>query len=127
MPIGDREWTGHADTDIRRWHRGHIYPALAVARELQARYDAEILYLGDANGLETQMVPARGLPMRRDHRRQAAPLFSLRTFTDLGRIPVGMMQALRHVQAFKPMRRLPAVAMSRCPPDWPPAWRGRRC
>jgi UDP-N-acetylglucosamine--N-acetylmuramyl-(pentapeptide) pyrophosphoryl-undecaprenol N-acetylglucosamine transferase len=81
---------------------GHIYPALAVARELQARYDAEILYLGDANGLETQIVPAAGLPMVTITAGKLRRYLSLRTFTDLGRIPVGMMQALRHVQAFKP-------------------------
>ncbi|HEU5347093.1 MAG TPA: undecaprenyldiphospho-muramoylpentapeptide beta-N-acetylglucosaminyltransferase [Ktedonobacterales bacterium] len=81
---------------------GHIYPALAVARELQARYNAEILYLGDANGLETQIVPAAGLPMVTITAGKLRRYLSLRTFTDLGRVPVGMMQALRHVQNFQP-------------------------
>jgi UDP-N-acetylglucosamine--N-acetylmuramyl-(pentapeptide) pyrophosphoryl-undecaprenol N-acetylglucosamine transferase len=81
---------------------GHIYPALAVARELRARYDAEILYLGDAGGLETRIVPAAGLPMVTITAGKLRRYLSLRTFTDLGRIPVGMMQALRHVQEFRP-------------------------
>ena len=81
---------------------GHIYPALAVARELQTRYHAEILYLGDANGLETQIVPAAGLPMATITAGKLRRYLSLRTFTDIGRVPVGMVQALRHVQHFQP-------------------------
>ena len=81
---------------------GHIYPALAVARELQARYDADILYLGDANGLETKIVPAAGLPMVTITAGKLRRYLSLQTLTDIGRIPVGMMQAVRHVQNFHP-------------------------
>jgi UDP-N-acetylglucosamine--N-acetylmuramyl-(pentapeptide) pyrophosphoryl-undecaprenol N-acetylglucosamine transferase len=81
---------------------GHIYPALAVARELRERYNADILYLGDANGLETKIVPAAGLPMVTITAGKLRRYLSWRTFTDLGRIPVGMMQALRHVQEFGP-------------------------
>ena len=81
---------------------GHIYPALAVARELQTRYHAEILYLGDENGLETQIVPAAGLPMATITAGKLRRYLSLRTFTDIGRVPVGMVQALRHVQQFQP-------------------------
>lgn len=81
---------------------GHIYPALAVARELRARYNADILYLGDANGLETKIVPAAGLPMVTITAGKLRRYLSLQTFTDIGRIPVGMMQALRHVQNFGP-------------------------
>ena len=81
---------------------GHIYPALAVARELQTRYGAEILYLGDANGLETQIVPAAGLPMATITAGKLRRYLSLRTFTDLGRVPVGMAQALGLVRRFAP-------------------------
>lgn len=81
---------------------GHIYPALAVAHELRTRYNAEILYLGDANGLETKIVPAAGLPMVTITAGKLRRYLSLRTFSDLGRIPVGMMQALRHVREFQP-------------------------
>ena len=71
-------------------------------RELQARYDADILYLGDANGLETKIVPAAGLPMVTITAGKLRRYLSRQTFTDIGRIPVGMMQALRHVQNFHP-------------------------
>jgi UDP-N-acetylglucosamine--N-acetylmuramyl-(pentapeptide) pyrophosphoryl-undecaprenol N-acetylglucosamine transferase len=57
---------------------GHIYPALAVARSLRARPDAaELRWLGGHRGLEANLVPAAGIPLRR------LALRSLRT-VDLG-------------------------------------------
>jgi UDP-N-acetylglucosamine--N-acetylmuramyl-(pentapeptide) pyrophosphoryl-undecaprenol N-acetylglucosamine transferase len=48
---------------------GHIYPALAVASLLRAGADdaeaAEVRWLGGHRGLEAQLVPAAGIPMRR--------------------------------------------------------------
>jgi UDP-N-acetylglucosamine--N-acetylmuramyl-(pentapeptide) pyrophosphoryl-undecaprenol N-acetylglucosamine transferase len=43
---------------------GHIIPALAVARELEARYAAEVLFVGTARGLELRLVPNAGYPLR---------------------------------------------------------------
>ena len=40
---------------------GHIYPGLAVAKEIQRRDpSSEILFVGTARGLETKIVPANG-------------------------------------------------------------------
>jgi UDP-N-acetylglucosamine--N-acetylmuramyl-(pentapeptide) pyrophosphoryl-undecaprenol N-acetylglucosamine transferase len=41
---------------------GHIFPAVAVARELRAR-GFEVVMVGAERGLETQIVPAEGLPL----------------------------------------------------------------
>lgn len=81
---------------------GHIYPALAVARELRERYHAELLYLGDVNGLETSIVPGAGLPFAGITAGKLRRYLSLQTFTDLGRIPVGMRQAFEVVAHFRP-------------------------
>jgi UDP-N-acetylglucosamine--N-acetylmuramyl-(pentapeptide) pyrophosphoryl-undecaprenol N-acetylglucosamine transferase len=81
---------------------GHIYPALAVARELRDRYGADILYLGDANGLETRIVPAAGFAFAAVSAGKLRRYLSPRTLTDLGRVPLGMAQALGHVRRFKP-------------------------
>ncbi|HEV2235064.1 MAG TPA: undecaprenyldiphospho-muramoylpentapeptide beta-N-acetylglucosaminyltransferase [Ktedonobacterales bacterium] len=81
---------------------GHIYPALAVARALQERHGAELLFLGDANGLETRIVPQAGVPFVSITAGKLRRYLSLGTITDLGRIPVGMAQALRHVGRFRP-------------------------
>src|SRR5215510_14925857 len=42
---------------------GHVIPALAVARELQARYGAEVLFVGTARGMENRLVPQAGFPL----------------------------------------------------------------
>ena len=42
---------------------GHIIPALAVARELVARYAAEILFVGTARGMESRLVPGAGFKL----------------------------------------------------------------
>ena len=45
---------------------GHIYPALAVARSLRASPEApELRWLGGHRGLEANLVPAAGIPLRR--------------------------------------------------------------
>jgi UDP-N-acetylglucosamine--N-acetylmuramyl-(pentapeptide) pyrophosphoryl-undecaprenol N-acetylglucosamine transferase len=81
---------------------GHIYPALAVARELRERYDAELLYLGDTNGLETSIVPGAGIPFAGITAGKLRRYLSPQTFTDLGRIPVGVRQAFEVVARFRP-------------------------
>lgn len=44
---------------------GHIYPALAIAKEIKDKYkDAEILYVGTQTGLESELVPREGYEFR---------------------------------------------------------------
>ena len=44
---------------------GHVYPALAIADELGRRQpEAEFLYVGRADKLESWVVPNRGYPIR---------------------------------------------------------------
>ncbi|HHQ14398.1 MAG TPA: undecaprenyldiphospho-muramoylpentapeptide beta-N-acetylglucosaminyltransferase [Chromatiales bacterium] len=41
---------------------GHVFPALAVARELQAR-DTHVVWLGTRRGIEAELVPAADIPL----------------------------------------------------------------
>ncbi len=43
---------------------GHVIPALAIAKELQKVYGAEVLFIGTARGIENRLVPAAGFPLR---------------------------------------------------------------
>jgi UDP-N-acetylglucosamine--N-acetylmuramyl-(pentapeptide) pyrophosphoryl-undecaprenol N-acetylglucosamine transferase len=43
---------------------GHVIPALAIANELKKTYDAEILFIGTARGIENRLVPAAGYPLQ---------------------------------------------------------------
>lgn len=42
---------------------GHVFPALAVARELRAR-GIPVVWLGTRTGLEAKIIPAEGIPIR---------------------------------------------------------------
>ena len=43
---------------------GHVIPAIAIAQELQKQYQAEVLFIGTARGLENRLVPAAGFPLQ---------------------------------------------------------------
>jgi UDP-N-acetylglucosamine--N-acetylmuramyl-(pentapeptide) pyrophosphoryl-undecaprenol N-acetylglucosamine transferase len=43
---------------------GHVIPALAIANQLKKEYDAEILFIGTARGIENRLVPAAGFPLQ---------------------------------------------------------------
>ncbi|MGA7219712.1 MAG: undecaprenyldiphospho-muramoylpentapeptide beta-N-acetylglucosaminyltransferase [Candidatus Sulfotelmatobacter sp.] len=43
---------------------GHVIPALAIANELKKSYDADVIFIGTARGIENRMVPAAGYPLR---------------------------------------------------------------
>ena len=44
---------------------GHLFPGIAVAREIQRRYaGAKILFVGAAQGIETKIVPKEGFELR---------------------------------------------------------------
>jgi len=81
---------------------GHIYPALAVATELQDKYNADILYLGSDDGLEADLVPAAGFRMAVVKAGKLRRYISWRTFKGIGRVPVGMVQAVGLVHKFRP-------------------------
>jgi UDP-N-acetylglucosamine--N-acetylmuramyl-(pentapeptide) pyrophosphoryl-undecaprenol N-acetylglucosamine transferase len=42
---------------------GHVIPALAIAQQLKKQFDAEVLFIGTARGIETRLVPAAGFPL----------------------------------------------------------------
>ena len=81
---------------------GHIYPALSVAAQLQQQYNADILYLGSDDGLETRLVPPTGLRLATIQAGKLNRYLSWRTVTGVMRVPVGMAQAMRLVRQFRP-------------------------
>nr|BBH90408.1 undecaprenyldiphospho-muramoylpentapeptide beta-N- acetylglucosaminyltransferase [Thermosporothrix sp. COM3] len=81
---------------------GHIYPALAVAMQLKEKYDADILFLGSDDGLETQLVPAAGLRLVTVKAGKLQRYVSWGTIKKAARVPVGMMQAIGIVRRFHP-------------------------
>src|SRR6266516_590323 len=81
---------------------GHIYPALAIATQLREEYQAEILFLGSDDGLETEIVPAAGFRLATIKAGKLRRYVSWQTITDVLRVPVGMIQAMNIVGKFGP-------------------------
>ncbi len=81
---------------------GHIYPALAVAAQLRQEYQAEILYLGSDDGLETELAPAAGFALATVKAGKLRRYVSWKTITGVVRVPVGMAQAVGIVRRFRP-------------------------
>jgi UDP-N-acetylglucosamine--N-acetylmuramyl-(pentapeptide) pyrophosphoryl-undecaprenol N-acetylglucosamine transferase len=81
---------------------GHIIPALAVARELAARYAAEILFVGTPRGMESRLVPDAGFNLRLIEvgpLKNVSPLVRLRTAFAL---PRSILDCRHIVRDFRP-------------------------
>lgn len=81
---------------------GHIYPAIAVATQLQREYQAEILYLGSDDGLETRLAPQAGFRFVAVKAGKLRRYLSWKTLTGVARVPLGMLEAVRIVREFQP-------------------------
>jgi UDP-N-acetylglucosamine--N-acetylmuramyl-(pentapeptide) pyrophosphoryl-undecaprenol N-acetylglucosamine transferase len=81
---------------------GHIYPALSVATQLRQEYEAEILYLGSDDGLETELAPAAGFALATVKAGKLRRYVSWKTVTGVARVPMGMTQAIGIVRRFRP-------------------------
>src|SRR2546423_5795003 len=81
---------------------GHVIPALAIARELQARYSAEVLFVGTARGIENRLVPQAGYPLELVNvgaLKNVSLATRLRTLFDL---PRAILHARKIIRKFRP-------------------------
>ncbi|WP_030458972.1 glycosyltransferase [Kitasatospora sp. NRRL B-11411] len=92
---------------------GHTYPALTAVRALQERLaergrTAEVLWIGTAAGLEARVAPAEGIrfePVATGKvRRSSNPIkmISPANVRDMGRVPLGAVQARSLITEFAP-------------------------
>src|SRR5438034_5643937 len=82
---------------------GHLYPGIAVARELLTRRpDAQVTFVGTARGIEARVVPREGFAL--DLIRSAG--LKGKSIADRARgamlVPVGLVDAWRIVSARRP-------------------------
>lgn len=81
---------------------GHIIPALAVAQELVARHEAEVLFVGTARGMEIRLVPEAGYRLRLV---DVGPLNNVSLFTrlrTLAALPQSVLECKRLIYEFEP-------------------------
>ncbi|HWF03359.1 MAG TPA: undecaprenyldiphospho-muramoylpentapeptide beta-N-acetylglucosaminyltransferase [Candidatus Angelobacter sp.] len=81
---------------------GHVIPGLAIARELKARYNAEVLFVGTARGMENKLVPQAGFGLMRvkvGALKNVSLLTRLRTIFDL---PWAVVESRKIIRVFEP-------------------------
>lgn len=92
---------------------GHTYPALTAVRTLQARLAGQgggldVLWVGKADSLESRVAAAEGIAFTAvatgKIRRSSNPLklVSPSNVADMGRVPLGVLQARKAINGFRP-------------------------
>jgi len=87
---------------------GHVYPGLAVIERLREAWDGDFLWIGSRSGMEKAIVESWGLEFRGISSGKLRRYFSLKNFTDILRIILGVFSALRIF-----LRRRPALVFSK--------------
>jgi UDP-N-acetylglucosamine--N-acetylmuramyl-(pentapeptide) pyrophosphoryl-undecaprenol N-acetylglucosamine transferase len=81
---------------------GHIIPAIAIARQLQAEGPAEVMFLGTPRGLESRLVPQAGFPLtliQVGQLNNVSLLTRARTLVDL---PLSILRCAALLRRFRP-------------------------
>jgi UDP-N-acetylglucosamine--N-acetylmuramyl-(pentapeptide) pyrophosphoryl-undecaprenol N-acetylglucosamine transferase len=82
---------------------GHIYPALALIREIQKRdKDAKFLYIGTLNGLESKIVPKENIPFTSIHITGFKRKLSFENVKTVLRFIKGVRDSRKILKEFKP-------------------------
>src|SRR5215467_4594799 len=82
---------------------GHLFPGIAVAREIQRRIPgSRILFVGAEQGIETRIVPKEGFELRTLPVGGIKGLGFVRQFRNLARMLSGVFKARQILRQFKP-------------------------
>ncbi|MHB8301533.1 MAG: undecaprenyldiphospho-muramoylpentapeptide beta-N-acetylglucosaminyltransferase [Acidobacteriaceae bacterium] len=81
---------------------GHIIPALAVARELVSKHQAQVRFVGTQRGMEVRLVPAAGFPLDLIQVGQFNQVSLATKLKTAVRLPVAVVGCIRLLQKFRP-------------------------
>lgn len=82
---------------------GHIYPGIAVAKELLRRdSSSEVLFVGTAHGLETRLVPENGFQLALIHSSGLKNVGLVDKIKGLAVLPQSFMEARTLLREFRP-------------------------
>ncbi|NKE05365.1 undecaprenyldiphospho-muramoylpentapeptide beta-N-acetylglucosaminyltransferase [Mesobacillus selenatarsenatis] len=82
---------------------GHIYPALALIREIQKRDEnVEFLYIGTEKGLESKLVPRENIPFKSIHITGFKRKISFENVKTVLRFLKGVRDSKKMLKEFKP-------------------------
>ncbi len=82
---------------------GHIYPALALMREIQkVNKHADFLYIGTQNGLESKLVPRENIPFKSIHITGFKRKLSFENIKTIFRFLKGVKDSKKFLKEFQP-------------------------
>ncbi len=82
---------------------GHLYPAIAIARELQSRIEGcDVLMVGTARGLEARVLPEEGLPLATISVAGLKGRRLAQAAAGIARLPVALAESWRIVSRHRP-------------------------
>ena len=82
---------------------GHLFPGIAVAREIQRRHPgSEILFVGAEQGIETKIVPKEGFPLKTLPVGGVKGVGWIQRLRNLAATGLGIRKAKKILREFKP-------------------------
>ncbi len=81
---------------------GHLYPGIAIAREVLSEAGNEVLFIGTRQGIEARVLPEEGLPVRFITAGRLKGMNLLSIAKTLATMPVSVCQASRLLRAARP-------------------------
>lgn len=82
---------------------GHVFPALAVAEELQAKHDLRLVWIGGTRGIERSIVRRWGMEFYGIPAGKLRRYLSLENIRDVFRTLAGFFRALSYLRRLKPV------------------------
>lgn len=81
---------------------GHVYPGIAIAREVLKERGNEVLFVGTAQGIEAKVLPREGLPVRFIAVGKLKGMNLMSIFKTVLALPRGVYQSLRILREVRP-------------------------
>lgn len=82
---------------------GHIYPAISIANKIKEKHpDAEILFIGTEKGMESDIVPKAGYPIKFITVSYLRRKISIHNIKSAGMLLKGVIEARRIIKGFRP-------------------------
>ena len=81
---------------------GHLYPGIAIARELLKERGNEVLFVGTAQGIEAKVLPTEGLPVRFITVGKLKGMNLLSIIKTMVLLPMGVLQSLMVLREIRP-------------------------
>jgi UDP-N-acetylglucosamine--N-acetylmuramyl-(pentapeptide) pyrophosphoryl-undecaprenol N-acetylglucosamine transferase len=81
---------------------GHLYPGIAIARELLTEKGNEVLFVGTEQGIEARVLPQEGLPVRFITAGKLKGMKFSSIIKTVVALPRGLLQSLRLLREVRP-------------------------